>query len=714
MNDIAQLGLKVDSSEAGIASSVLDKLTSSAKGTATSAELLQSGFTKLMLILGPAALAGAFATAISNAIKLQDQYVRLSEIAGTTASMMSAFDLPARLSGTSLDTVAQSIARLGKSIGEARLGDVQKQGLLRALGIDPNDGRDAAAIFVDLSKSLTTMKDQTIAGAASTQLLGRGFSELRPFMKEIVEQGGVHARVTDEQAAAAKRFEDQLTKLGFQLETSKIKLTEGLLPALNKIAEAFNKGYEEGGLFLGMIEAIQTTLTGDDAHKFNVEMTNAANNLLNAQQNLDAARATYQQTMAPFDADQVKRFYKEVLTAEAEVARLRAIKPVMFPEEAEKPKATEGAGGKTGSSEAEDRVKKLMEDQRLYDQRVAAAKGFADRYADAIKLQNTLAQEAHKQGLISDEDLIRQMGANEDAKLRVLAQSLEKQRALAEQKGDKGKAEEARQAAEQTNAAILANQAVTNAKVTSLQEVQDLEFKRSVAQRLADVQSSYSDERMLAEQHYIEKQNIADIARNIGLIDEQQWQIQMVQNEAAFQQELTRIADEETKKRFGISQVHRQLDLDAASTFFGNMSKLMQVKSKELFEIGKIAAIAEVTINTYKAAMGAYAALASIPIVGPALGAAAAAAAIAFGIAQVQQINSQSYGGKGGPSGGAVGTYPVNSTTGLPSSAPAAQQSSRPDTIIHLYGDTFGAEQVRDLVEHINENARDGGRIIVG
>jgi len=54
--------------------------------------------------------------------------------------------------------------------------------------------------------------------------------------------------------------------------------------------------------------------------------------------------------------------------------------------------------------------------------------------------------------------------------------------------------------------------------------------------------------------------------------------------------------------------------------------------------IGKAAAIAETTINTYAAATAAYKSLAGVPVVGPALGIAAAAAAIAAGIANVKKI----------------------------------------------------------------------------
>src|SRR4051812_40118873 len=105
MDDLAKLGIKVDASDAGSASTLLDKLTKSADGTATSVETLESGFKKLMIVLGPAVVAGALVRVASHAFELQESFVRLSEVAGTLPSQMAALDLPSRLAGTSLDSV---------------------------------------------------------------------------------------------------------------------------------------------------------------------------------------------------------------------------------------------------------------------------------------------------------------------------------------------------------------------------------------------------------------------------------------------------------------------------------------------------------------------------------------------------------------------------------------------------------------------------------
>jgi len=71
---------------------------------------------------------------------------------------------------------------------------------------------------------------------------------------------------------------------------------------------------------------------------------------------------------------------------------------------------------------------------------------------------------------------------------------------------------------------------------------------------------------------------------------------------------------------------------------------LQSSNNRKLAAIGKAAAITNAVINTYQSATAAYAAMASIPYVGPALGAAAAAAAIAAGMANVAQIRSQQTG----------------------------------------------------------------------
>lgn len=80
--------------------------------------------------------------------------------------------------------------------------------------------------------------------------------------------------------------------------------------------------------------------------------------------------------------------------------------------------------------------------------------------------------------------------------------------------------------------------------------------------------------------------------------------------------------------------------LGVANQFFGDLAQLSKSGNTKVAAIGKAAAVAQATIQTYTAATAAYASLASIPYVGPALGAAAAAAAIVAGLANIAKIES--------------------------------------------------------------------------
>ena len=143
-------------------------------------------------------------------------------------------------------------------------------------------------------------------------------------------------------------------------------------------------------------------------------------------------------------------------------------------------------------------------------------------------------------------------------------------------------------------------------------------------------------------------------------------------------------------------QTH-QLRLSQAQGAFGMMSNMMQnltvVTGKEggtAFKVMKAFAIAETSIQTYRAAQGAYAALAPIPVVGPALAAAAAAAAIVAGLARVKQIAGMEPGGTAtgatiGPGGTANPSYSGGSPDAYPIPQRAEDSEKVPNITIQIY-----------------------------
>ena len=99
--------------------------------------------------------------------------------------------------------------------------------------------------------------------------------------------------------------------------------------------------------------------------------------------------------------------------------------------------------------------------------------------------------------------------------------------------------------------------------------------------------------------------------------------------EREYQDAKNKIAEDAEKKKY---EVYRGA--------LGDFTDNLRTALGEQNALYKASAIAQTVWDTYKAAQGAYSALAPIPIVGPALGAAAAAAAVAAGMARVNQIRS--------------------------------------------------------------------------
>lgn len=125
--------------------------------------------------------------------------------------------------------------------------------------------------------------------------------------------------------------------------------------------------------------------------------------------------------------------------------------------------------------------------------------------------------------------------------------------------------------------------------------------------------------------------------------------------DAVRREELKRNIDSNNQRlkdevRFGetfakINQAVNSNQINEAQNAAGKLVQLTQSKNNTLKSIGKAAALTQIGIDTAKGATAAYASLAPIPFVGPALGIAAAAALIAFGVEQASGVLAANQGG---------------------------------------------------------------------
>jgi hypothetical protein len=143
---------------------------------------------------------------------------------------------------------------------------------------------------------------------------------------------------------------------------------------------------------------------------------------------------------------------------------------------------------------------------------------------------------------------------------------------------------------------------------------------------------------------------------------------------------------------------------------FGNLISLMNSGSKKMFNIGKVAALANGLLNLKESVMSAYAAGSEVG--GPIVGAAFAATAGLAQAANLAKIKSASFGGGGG--GGATaasttGGAPVTGSLGL--EPPPQEAAPTQERRLVIEADGVSSPAMRQLLVDLQETAEDMGGI---
>jgi hypothetical protein len=233
--------------------------------------------------------------------------------------------------------------------------------------------------------------------------------------------------------------------------------------------------------------------------------------------------------------------------------------------------------------------------------------------------------------------------------LEAIKQSLaaEKDAAIEQLKAKGATAEQIAQLEEYYNQLGIQRVDAYNAKVQQQNDAaQKAEDDKKAQDDAAKLQKQRSfDDQLLALQNatattaqeqlnneYLASQTALDRQLQDGLITREQYQQLVTANDEVYAQKRVDIAQQELDQKKAL----QEQQIAAVGATFGQLAQLLGEES----QAGKNAASAEALISSYLAANKAYASLAGIPIVGPALGAAAAGIAIASGLKNVQKIQT--------------------------------------------------------------------------
>lgn len=238
------------------------------------------------------------------------------------------------------------------------------------------------------------------------------------------------------------------------------------------------------------------------------------------------------------------------------------------------------------------------------------------------------------------------------------------------------------------------------------QQVSDLEALKALHaqysdQKMKDDLGQYAYETEMENRKYAEaQQRLQSAYADKDALDADRMAAEL-QAKQDHEDALTRIQEQSLNARLSLT-----------ASALGDLSSLMNTKSKEAFEIGKIAAIAQTTILTYQSAQQAFTAWtgAAAFSANPGLiaaGLASAGAAIVAGGVRVASIASTQFGG-GGPRGGGGGGYTGGEGGNSAAAAPAPRQTN---VNISLQGSSFSDVQVRGLIASIGEAMGDNVKL---
>lgn len=265
--------------------------------------------------------------------------------------------------------------------------------------------------------------------------------------------------------------------------------------------------------------------------------------------------------------------------------------------------------------------------------------------------------------------------------------------------------ERSREAAEEVAAARAAMTAGGDGEVDVRAEEEAERHRKEIADRIERIRQGLLTEREVELEAYAAKREALAEAKALELLSEEEHRAQLEAVEQAHWERMAQIREAGLSdlQRFTESSFRSQVQ--TVSRHLADMTAGVARENKAMFEINKVAGIANAIVSAHEGislTMSKY----PYPLN---IGMAAAHAAAAF--AQVNAIRSQSFGGGGGAAPSLAGGTPAPPTT--PVSGGTPEGGNQQATIINLHGDTFGRQQIRDLLEQINESSADGGRLVI-
>lgn len=675
--------------------------------------------------------ASAIITATKEQIDYADSLGDVAARSNQAAEALSAYEYALGFSDATLQDYTAGLQKLEQNMAAASEGSKEQAQIFETLGIQlrEQDGmlRNSGDVMLDFANVMAGMAN----GATKTQLamdvLGKSAGPaLLPFLsqgKEGIEEFTAEAErmglvVSTEFSDAAGQLNDNLDKINFAATGAWRVIAQQLTPALVDISTVFLKASDDGASYaesLGKIAAGVTRFTSGiiigaiDGLSVTRDLIGQGMALLDTGftaftatgQKALSAREQFTNILTDTSAwEKYKNALGDVKTAviglseeERKHAEWKKTEDALFADLAENTQ-------KYAALAYEESKKRIAEEQAARDKAAKAREDAAKKAQAELEKQQAavdrLAQsfmtETEKENAYYEEQKRFLETANKNAfesanQRHQLLQQLETQHhQKIKEINDKAAADA------QAKAIADANQRV--AELLEDPIVTDIAYEAKV-----------QNDDYKAQQENIDLNDALDVEENAKNAYKLSMQQDFIASFLTGEQDRINQAITMGDKELEARKAQMQATVGFFNQGLAQMAQGQGKAAKAAQAIQKAQALYEIGVNTYSAAMGAYAALSPIPFVGPALGVAAAAAAIAFGGSMAQGVLS----GGGSPSvaGGAPPALPASSSP----TSQAEQRADQPTLTTYVRIPEDAILTGRKMLDFIDEAMGDGKQL---
>lgn len=290
------------------------------------ADKMTKAFNGVRNVLGALGIAATVAELVSftnQVIEGLDALATLNESVGSTVEKISALEDVAAKSGTTFETVGDALLKFNKSL-TAATPNSEMELALRSIGLQAKElkQQDPSDALLSTARALSKFADDGEKARLTQILFGKSLREVAPFLNDLAKESELVAKVTTEEAEAAKQFNDQLSALKKNSTDSARAIVSDLLPTLNRLLSEFKLGKDNAEGFIDAIAKYGISNPFKTASERITEITAEIERL----QKVSAAGGSLFVRKEYIDADikslnQQLNYYKQLQIARADYAK---------------------------------------------------------------------------------------------------------------------------------------------------------------------------------------------------------------------------------------------------------------------------------------------------------------------------------------------------------------------------------------------------------